>query len=475
LKFPTFLKGALAALFLCLVFPAYGALTLKEDTATQVAIGPFLDGTDGVTPETALTVGDWLCDIVKHADSSMAKTDLTITASSGSNDAAHLGEGVYSLELTATDTNTAGRLFLMCTHATHTTFVPVFHEFMVMPAQEYDSLYGTDTLQTHPVEIANDLITAASIAADAVGASEAGFLTDSTGFQGADVAAILTDTGTTLDDLVDDLEAALLYTAAGSTTPSQAGITDIDSSGGTTDELILASGGVDSDNNLIGSTMKVTISGEDPMSCVIDDADDTTDTISCATAWETTPTAGGGDTYSVLLTVGEPVVTLSSGTQIDTNPNGQVRVAEGTSTGELNLSGGAIDVSQDGADAILSRACSGHTTDGTLGAICNDWEDTGRLDVIIDSTLADTGSDGVLVSSGTGSGQINVSSGIVQADMRQLDGSTQSAQDLQDFADAGYEPTSNAVAAVTTVINDVRINLFPDNTTEAGASGSPGS
>ena len=44
-------------------------------------------------------------------------------------------------------------------------------------------------------EIATDALTATEIAADAIGAAEAGFLTDSTGFQGADVAAILTDTG----------------------------------------------------------------------------------------------------------------------------------------------------------------------------------------------------------------------------------------------------------------------------------------
>ena len=47
-----------------------------------------------------------------------------------------------------------------------------------------------DDTGTSGVVIANDAITAAKIAADAIGASEAGFLTDSIGFAGADIATI---------------------------------------------------------------------------------------------------------------------------------------------------------------------------------------------------------------------------------------------------------------------------------------------
>jgi hypothetical protein len=37
------------------------------------------------------------------------------------------------------------------------------------------------------------------------------------------------------------------------------------------------------------------------------------------------------------------------------------------------------------ADAVLDRSASGHTTNGTLGAIINDWEDGGRLDLLLDA------------------------------------------------------------------------------------------
>ena len=221
------MKRILPLLLIAFASAAYaGGDVLREDTATQIALGPFLDGTDGVTAETALTVTEFDCDLVKHADSGMTNTALTITASAGSNDAAHIQSGMYSLELTATDTNTAGRLTIICDHATPATFVPVRQTYMVMPTQEYDSLYGTDTLQVHVNEytagvidataiatdaiaaaaIATDAIGAAEIAADAVGAAEAGFLTDSTGFQGADIAAILTDTGTTIPATITTID-----------------------------------------------------------------------------------------------------------------------------------------------------------------------------------------------------------------------------------------------------------------------------
>ena len=189
------IRALLVALLALPLLAHAGSGVLREDTATQVAIGPFLDGTDGVTAETALTVTEWDCDLVKHADSSMAATALTITASAGSNDAVHLQSGVYSLELTATDTNTAGRLILVCDHATPTTFMPVRHEWMVMPTQEYDSLYGTDVQQVHVVEFTANVIDAASLAADA--GTEIGTATWASATRTLTAATNITSTGGT--------------------------------------------------------------------------------------------------------------------------------------------------------------------------------------------------------------------------------------------------------------------------------------
>jgi hypothetical protein len=73
--------------------------------------------------------------------------------------------GMMQIELAAANL-TVGRMRLTITDAA--THVPVCEDFEVLPAQQYDSLFaGTDVLQVHAVEIANDLITAAAMAADA--------------------------------------------------------------------------------------------------------------------------------------------------------------------------------------------------------------------------------------------------------------------------------------------------------------------
>lgn len=63
----------------------------------------------------------------------------------------------------------------------------------------------------------------------------------------------------------------------------------------------------------------------------------------------------------------------------------------------------------------------------------------------------------VLVSSGTGTGQLSVTSGVVAANPTQLAGDAQSLTDLKDFADAGYDPSTNKVQGV--VLTDTATNL----------------
>jgi len=373
MKMKSFLIGVLLAVMCA---PAWSAQALRQSTATQIDIGPMVDATDGITPETSLTVTNFDCGIIKHADSSMAETSITITASGGSNDMAHLANGMYSLELSATDTGTLGRLSVWCEDSANT--VGAFQRYMVLPSQVWDSLYGADKLQVDVVELSSD--------ATAADNSEAFF--DGTGYAGTN-NIIPTVTSVTNLKGVDAHNVTGYF--EGGTTPSQAGITDIDSSGTTTDELILASAGVDTDNNLIGYTLTLRISGQDPQTCIIDDAAAASDTVSCAGNWKSAPTAGGGDTYDIRNVFGEQVVQLTQGSTLDVDANGRVRVVEGTGVGELNLSGGNIGISAAGAQTILAEDCSSFTVGGTLGAACNDLENGGRLDLLIDSILEDTG------------------------------------------------------------------------------------
>ena len=120
------------------------ARDLRQNTATRVGVGPFLDATDGVTPETGLTVtNDKITFIVDSAGVPTLVIDASATASGGNNDMVHItgdDAGFYDLELTAAQTNYVGRGILSITDATN--HVPVFHEFNLLPADVYDAKYA---------------------------------------------------------------------------------------------------------------------------------------------------------------------------------------------------------------------------------------------------------------------------------------------------------------------------------------------
>jgi hypothetical protein len=113
------------------------AMMLKQSTAVDVLIGPFVDLTDGASAEVGETPAVKLS---KNGQALAAKNDVTTPT--------HDADGYYNCELDATDTNTVGTLTL--TVAASATALPVRHEFQVVAANVYDSLYaasGTDILQ----------------------------------------------------------------------------------------------------------------------------------------------------------------------------------------------------------------------------------------------------------------------------------------------------------------------------------------
>jgi hypothetical protein len=111
---------------------------LRQSTAVKVPVGPFLDVTDGATPETGITLG--------AADQAeLMKHDASATVSIAGNTFAAISDnaGMYNLTLSDTDTNTCGVLHV---HIGDVSVCrPVSHVFMVIPANIYDSLIaGTD-------------------------------------------------------------------------------------------------------------------------------------------------------------------------------------------------------------------------------------------------------------------------------------------------------------------------------------------
>lgn len=134
---------------------------LKQNTATRVTVGPFLDVTDAKTPEVALTAtNEKLTFVVDDAGVPTLVIDANATASAGNNDFVHItgdDAGYYDLELTAAQTNYVGRAALSINYVTD--HLPVFHEFMIVPANVYDSFFGTDTLWVDVQEINSNSVT----------------------------------------------------------------------------------------------------------------------------------------------------------------------------------------------------------------------------------------------------------------------------------------------------------------------------
>ena len=102
---------------------------LKQSTAVDIALGPFVDSTDGFTAETGLTLAQADIRLKKNAGAWAQKNDAT--------SATHEEAGWYECELDATDTNTLGILIVA---VNETGALPVWREFMVVPANVYDSL-----------------------------------------------------------------------------------------------------------------------------------------------------------------------------------------------------------------------------------------------------------------------------------------------------------------------------------------------
>lgn len=114
---------------------------LKQSTAVTKKMGPFVDDTDGKTPETGLTI--------QKADVRLSKNGGDMAAANadqGESDAgaAHDELGLYDVSLDATDTATLGILRL---DIQKSGALPVWEEFQVLPANVYDSLVGSDYLQ----------------------------------------------------------------------------------------------------------------------------------------------------------------------------------------------------------------------------------------------------------------------------------------------------------------------------------------
>lgn len=130
---------------------------LKQSTAATIKLGPYLDSTDAVTAKTALTIA--------QANVLLSKNYGAFAQKSDSTSATHDSSGWYGVPLNTTDTGTVGPLQI---HTNISTALPVWDQYLVVPANVYDSFLGTDLLQVDTQAI-NDNQTAADNLATSAG------------------------------------------------------------------------------------------------------------------------------------------------------------------------------------------------------------------------------------------------------------------------------------------------------------------
>ena len=120
---------------------------IEQSASITIRMGPFLDDGDGKTAETGLTIS--------QADIRLCKNGGDFAQTNDSNGATHDENGWYYLTLDATDTNTLGRLIVAIAES---GALPVWREFMVVPTNVWDSMFGSDRLQVDTRELGDDTL-----------------------------------------------------------------------------------------------------------------------------------------------------------------------------------------------------------------------------------------------------------------------------------------------------------------------------
>ncbi len=108
---------------------------LKQSTAATVRVGPFVDATNGVTPETGITLsGADQAEILKQGSGGVVDISGATWAAITS------CGGWYDLSLTTSHTDTMGALYIIVQD--ESVCLPVFMHCTVLHANVYDSLIG---------------------------------------------------------------------------------------------------------------------------------------------------------------------------------------------------------------------------------------------------------------------------------------------------------------------------------------------
>lgn len=118
---------------------------LRQSTSVDVRIGPFCDVTDGFTPETGITLSG--ADEAEALRAGTATLDI-----SGATWAAVTGaDGWYTLTLSTTATNTVGELIIVVQD--DSVCLPVYQTFYVVEEAIFDALFAASATGLLPANV----------------------------------------------------------------------------------------------------------------------------------------------------------------------------------------------------------------------------------------------------------------------------------------------------------------------------------
>lgn len=126
-------RTVLLCLLLCVPVQAAMHGFLKQSTSATVLFGPIVDGTDGKTAETTLTLHAAHIELSKNGGAFAAKNDST--------NPTHRSRGQYVVTLNATDTATLGVLTVDWVDANDVLIIP--QTYQIVTASWYESMSGS--------------------------------------------------------------------------------------------------------------------------------------------------------------------------------------------------------------------------------------------------------------------------------------------------------------------------------------------
>lgn len=163
---------------------------LRQSTSQAVKFGPFLDSSDGVTAETALTIA--------QTDMQLSKDGATFAQKNAAGNATHDADGWYTTTFDATDTATVGEFYMQ---VNITGALPVWVRYWVIEEVVYDDLYASSAAGYASVAA----LAVVDTNVDAILIDTGTTLPNSLATIDTNVDAILVDTSTTLPGIIDDL------------------------------------------------------------------------------------------------------------------------------------------------------------------------------------------------------------------------------------------------------------------------------